>query len=77
MTRWEYKWVKPVELSPRLMNELGTKGWELAGALGGDWCIFKRPLVRCLKEYATVLDGITSFKDGDCNCSTCQEGEDA
>ena len=43
MTRWEYKWIKPFELSPRLMNNLGADGWEYVGEIGGDWSIFKRP----------------------------------
>ena len=41
---WEYKWVRPGELSPRIMDSLGKLGWEYVGCLGGDWAIFKRPL---------------------------------
>ena len=43
-TAWEYKWILPSELSPRIMNGLGKIGWEFVGTLGGDWAIFKRPL---------------------------------
>jgi hypothetical protein len=56
MTRWEYKWVKPFELSPRLMNNLGAEGWEYVGDLGGDWSVFKRP-AGPVKGYLVVYQG--------------------
>jgi hypothetical protein len=43
MTKWKYKWVRPSELSPQIMDELGDDGWEFVGELGGDWTVFKRP----------------------------------
>jgi len=42
--KWEYKWERPGEISPAYVNNLGQRGWEWAGTLGGDWVIFKRPL---------------------------------
>ena len=48
MTKWEYKWVRAGEVSPRIMNELGGQGWEFIGELGGDWLVFKK-----LVEYVT------------------------
>lgn len=41
---WEYKWVRPGDLTPALMNAFGSVGWEYVGLFGGDWAIFKRPL---------------------------------
>ena len=48
MTEWEYKWVRPFELSPRIMDRYGEDGWEYVGLLGGDWAIFKRPNYRAM-----------------------------
>ena len=46
MIKWEYEWVRPGDLNPEDMAKMGWRGWEFAGTLGGDWVIFKRPVVR-------------------------------
>ena len=44
MSKWEYKWEKPGDISPEYMNRQGEHEWELAGTIGTDWVIFKRPV---------------------------------
>jgi hypothetical protein len=43
MTNWLYKWERPGDMTPELMDDLGRRGWELAGNIGDDWLVFKRP----------------------------------
>jgi hypothetical protein len=46
MTRWEYIWIRPGNLSPEHLRMLGEQGWEWAGTLGDDWILFKRLIER-------------------------------
>jgi hypothetical protein len=56
LTKWEYKWVRPYELSPRIMDSLGGDGWEFVGEIMDEsWAVFKRP--KPANTYTITFEG--------------------